>query len=107
MKVRDLYRTLSADPDLNLDSEVVIDIYTCCGIQDSLMLDEQKIEVDSDLVRIALDIGSCREYGNKASCKNLYILNLILKELKDSNILPLLLTSKDQELRKYIEDRFR
>lgn len=107
MKLRDLYRTLAIDPDLNLDSEVVVDVYTCCGIQDSLIVGGNMVEVDSDLVRIGIDIGSCREYGGKVECKNLRILNLILKELEDSNVLPLFLTSKNSELREYIENKFK
>lgn len=107
MKLRDFYRILATDPDLNLDSELVCNLDTCCGTQDSIVLTEGGIDIDSDYVFLTIDAGSCREYGNKTRCKNFEILNLILEELKESGQLTLLLTSKNERLRKYAEDRFR
>lgn len=106
MKLRDFYRILATDPDLNLDSELFCNLDTCCGTQDSIALEERGIEIDSDYIFLTINAGSCREYGNKASCKNYEILNLILRELEESGSMAILLTSKNEQLRKYIEARF-
>lgn len=101
---------LAKEENLKEDAEIIFQTDTCCGYDDSFVLEEDNLLFDDDRITANFYLGSCRESGGKKACKNLKVkldyeklMNSMVKFIEEQNLLSLCITSSDEDLRRAIE----